>query len=385
MVPRALTNIAAAVVCLALSACVGAIAGLADGGSAGGGGAAATGGGAAAGGGSATGGGGSATGGGGSATGGGGSATGGGGSATGGGGSATGGGGSASGGGGGSATGGGGSATGGGGSATGGGGSATGGGGSASGGGGGSASGGGGSASGGGGGSASGGGSATGGGSGTDGGATLLYSTNFPLTENPISEGGKWVTGKTDGLDWNDPETASGTAFASVLSGATGNRYDDSIAHLKASYLMFNPDQYAQGTVYRAAGYDPSPSKHEVELHLRWQTTAHNAQGYEVMWGITGYLAIVRWNGPLGSYTPLYDSGDPGIGPPADGDVLRVEIRGNTLTVYKNGSIQPVNTTDVTSAGGTVWSSGQPGLGFWPVDSATRQSYGWKSYQAGNL
>lgn len=73
-------------------------------------------------------------------------------------------------------------------------------------------------------------------------------------------------------------------------------------------------------------GYDPAPSKHEVELLLRFQITAHDARGYEVMWGISGYLAVVRWNGPLADYTALYDSGDPRIGPPADGDVLRAEI-----------------------------------------------------------
>jgi hypothetical protein len=209
------------------------------------------------------------------------------------------------------------------------------------------------------------------------------FSTSFDLTENPISEGGKWITGKGTGLDWNNPQSASGKVYAAVLSGASGSRYDDSIAYLSTSFQKFNADQYAQGIVYRAPGYDPTPSKHEVELHLRWQTTAHNARGYEVIWGITGYLAIVRWNGPLGNYTPIYDSGDPGIGPPADGDVLRAQIIGTTIAVYKNGKL--VRTKNVTSIGGTVWSSGQPGMGFWPVDSAIKENFAWKSFQAGSL
>lgn len=208
--------------------------------------------------------------------------------------------------------------------------------------------------------------------------AGASYATSFATAESPLSEGGVWVRGKTDGLDWNDPKSLAGNACASVLSG-NPNRYNDSIGHLSGSFAA---DQFAEGVVYRANGYDPSPSKHEVELLLRFAIGAHDAHGYEIMWGITGYLAVVRWNGPLGDYTTLYDSGDPGIGAPAPGDVLRVEIHGTTITVFKNASL--VATIDVTTAG-TVWTTGQPGMGFWPVDGATPESYGWQSYQAGSF
>jgi hypothetical protein len=211
---------------------------------------------------------------------------------------------------------------------------------------------------------------------------TSVFTTSFPLTENPLSDTGKWVNGKAIGLDWNDAQSVPNEAYASMLSGGA-SRYNDSIAHLSTAVMTFPPNQYAQGTVYRAAGYNPSPSKHEVELHLRFQTTAHNARGYEIMWGITGYLAIVRWNGALGDYTGILDTGDPGIGAPADGDVLRVEISGTTLTVFKNG--KSVAQVKVDSIPGTVWAAGQPGMGFWPVDSSTPKNYGWKSYEAGTL
>ena len=164
-----------------------------------------------------------------------------------------------------------------------------------------------------------------------------------------------------------------------MLSGDP-NRYNDSIAHLNGTFAA---NQYAQGTVYRAAGYNPSPSKHEVELLLRFQITPHGARGYEIGWGISGYLFVVRWNGNLGNYTAIYDPGDPGIGPAVDGDVLRAEIVGNIIKIFKNGSL--VATVDVTSMGGTVWGSGQPGMGFWPVDNASIDKYGWRTYQAGNL
>lgn len=207
--------------------------------------------------------------------------------------------------------------------------------------------------------------------------ASAGYSTNFNLTENPISEGGRWINGKAVGLDWNNPLTVPGRALASVNSGLGLSRYDDSIAHLSTSLATYSPNQYAQGTVYKAAGYTTSGS-HEVELLLRFQITAHNARGYEVLWGIAGYIAIVRWNGPLGNYTPLLENVSPGIGAPVDGDVLRAEITGNTITVYKNGSL-------VATASDSTQASGQPGMGLWPIDGATAANLGWKSYQAGNL
>ena len=101
------------------------------------------------------------------------------------------------------------------------------------------------------------------------------------------------------------------------------------------------------------------------------------------MWGHSGYLAIARWNGPLGKYTALYDPGDPGIGQPNDGDVLRAEIRGDIIEVYKNGATVAV--VNVTALGGDVWKDGQPGMGLWPVDSSDPASLGWKSYAAGSL
>ena len=102
-------------------------------------------------------------------------------------------------------------------------------------------------------------------------------------------------------------QSGSGEAYGSVRSGATGSRYDDDIASLNTSFLSFNANQYAQASVYRAKGYSPSGS-HEVELLLRFQICPNNARGYEVLWGAGGFLAIVRWNGPLSSYTPLLDN-----------------------------------------------------------------------------
>jgi fibronectin type 3 domain-containing protein len=208
------------------------------------------------------------------------------------------------------------------------------------------------------------------------------YSTNFPLTENPISEGGVWVRGGTEGLDWTNPLTTGGHAVASTTP--TPTRYSDDIAILKSSAVTFSANQYAQGTVYLAPGYTGNGGGHEVELLLHFSISAHDAHGYEILWGIPGYMAVVRWNGPVTSYTPIYDPGVGSIPVPRDGDVLRAEISGNIIKVFRNGTQVGPN-IDVSSAGGTVWTSGQPGMGFWPVDGAIPGNYGWKSYQAGSL
>jgi hypothetical protein len=126
-------------------------------------------------------------------------------------------------------------------------------------------------------------------------------------------------------------------------------------------------------------GYSAS---HEIELLLRFSISGHDAYGYEVLWGLSGYLAVVRWNGPLGDYTPIYDPGVGSLRVPRDGDVLRAEMDGTIITVKLNGAI--VATVDVSIVG-AVWTSGQPGIGFWPVDDAIPANYGWKSFEGGNL
>lgn len=195
------------------------------------------------------------------------------------------------------------------------------------------------------------------------------YSTNFPAAENPLSEGGKWINGKAVGLAWNNVQSVPGKAYAADF--ATG--YNDPIAVLNTS---FTANQYAQGTVYRAAGYSPGVN-HEIELLLHFQISANNARGYEILWAHQGNMAIVRWNGPLDNYTPLVDNLQ--IGQAVDGDVLRAEIIGNVIKVYKNGALVATGPADAT------WTNGQPGMGFWPKPGATPQNYGWKSYSAGSL
>ena len=45
------------------------------------------------------------------------------------------------------------------------------------------------------------------------GGINGSYSTTFPLTENPISEGGSWTNGGATGLGWANVQTTPGLSF----------------------------------------------------------------------------------------------------------------------------------------------------------------------------
>ena len=210
--------------------------------------------------------------------------------------------------------------------------------------------------------------------------ATGTYSTSFAQIENPLSEGGKWRNGHQTGIDWTDPRSIGGGTVAS--SAPTPTRYSDDIGHIDPGFLPFSPNQYAEGVVYRAPGY-PTNLNHEVELLLRFDISPHQARGYEVGFGNLGYWFVVRWNGPVASYTAIHDAGLGSLASPQDGDVMRAEIVGNIITVKKNGAV--IGTVNVTSQGGTVWQSGQPGIGFWPVDGADPSKLGWKSFTAGPL
>jgi len=196
------------------------------------------------------------------------------------------------------------------------------------------------------------------------------YSTSFPATENPISEGGAWVNGLATGLLWNDMKTANGNiiATATIPSG-----FADNCAHLTG----FAPDQYIEGVVHREAGYNPT-DPHEIELLLRAQFTANNCRCYELLTATDGSSAIVRWNGPASDFTVLDATGS-GIGAIAHGDVVRLEMVGSALKAYKN-TVLALEVTD------TVFTDGNPGVGsFMRGTGNVLANLGLQSITAGNL
>ncbi len=190
------------------------------------------------------------------------------------------------------------------------------------------------------------------------------YATHFPLTENPISEGGHWITGKAVALDWGDISTTPALA----IGRAGPARYADATALLKGTW---GPDQSAEATVYAGKTFG-SP---EVELRLRSSLSAHVAAGYEISNSVSSdasaYLIIVRWNGPLADFTYLANLRGRQYGVKT-GDVVKATIVGNVITAYKNG-VQLAHVTDKT------YSTGNPGMGF---NEGTNGDYGFTSFTA---
>ena len=180
------------------------------------------------------------------------------------------------------------------------------------------------------------------------------YTTNFPLTENPISQNGSWVNGGLLGILWNNVQTvdnmAEGVGPASVI-------YSDPTAILTGNW---GPNQTVTIGVY-SNGVEDKPSQgydKEVEIRLRSTVTADSITGYEINCRTPNdsysYIQIVRWNGPLGDFTSL--NIEYGLGC-SNGDVLRATISGSTINAYRNGTL-------ILTANDSTYTTGNPGIGF---------------------
>ena len=197
------------------------------------------------------------------------------------------------------------------------------------------------------------------------------YTTNFPLTENPISEGGNWINGKTVGLDWSNASTTPGLVIG-LESGTTG--YDDTVALVTGAW---GPNQTVQATVFTRNQNDNIFE--EVELRLRSTLSAHRCTGYEINFSArsssNAYVQIVRWNGPLASWTLLDSRGGSAYGIKT-GDIVKATITGNVITAYIN-NVQVLQVTDGT------YTTGNPGVGFY-LQNATGKNgdYGFSSFTA---
>ena len=190
------------------------------------------------------------------------------------------------------------------------------------------------------------------------------YTTDFPLTENPLSEGGKWIDGKTTGIEWGNVQTGQSNAYGVNLS----SQYGDPTAVL---FGTWGPDQTVQATVM-VSGV-PQTCCHEVELRLRTTIQAYSITGYEINCSVSGqgYMQIVRWNGPLASFTLI--GGGAGC---KNGDVLKATMIGNTITVYKNGA-KAASATD-----NNAFTGGSPGIGFYDNSDSNWSSFGFANFTA---
>jgi hypothetical protein len=193
------------------------------------------------------------------------------------------------------------------------------------------------------------------------------HSTDFSRTENPISEGGAWFN---NGQLWTKVRTANGLALGT--NGAR-NTYDDSYAYLSG----FGSNQQGEAVVYVSPNLVGDP--HEIELLLRWADSAQSARGYECLFNHLGIVQIVRWNGPFASFSVLSGTGRGNLGRRlVTGDVIKATVIGNTITAYINGVL-------MRQAVDSMWTSGQPGIGFFKRTAGLNSDLAITSYTATSL
>lgn len=217
------------------------------------------------------------------------------------------------------------------------------------------------------------------------------YSTRFELDEDPISEGGMWINGRSDGIDWIDVVTKDGVAYGAVTRMGVPERraeqgnleptleeaapegdYDDPTAVLAGEW---GKNQHAKGRVF--SRNQTEEYFQEVELRLRSTITPHSCTGYEVFWRCLktedAYAEIVRWNGTIGEFTSLARKVGPEYGV-EDGDLVEATIVGNVIKGFING-------VEVTSATDDVCDSGSPGIGFNFGVGDTNVDHGFTSFE----
>lgn len=216
------------------------------------------------------------------------------------------------------------------------------------------------------------------------------YRTNFEHDEDPIREGGMWLNGLADAVDWTDVVVKDGVAYgayarnsAAEFRAEQGNLeseqaapvgdWDDPTAMLTGEW---GTDQYLSGVAYIR-----NPSEEyfqEIQLRARWSLQPHFCTGYEFIFraldGAASYVEIVRWGGAIGTWESLgrKEGVDVGI---KNGDFLEARAIGTTLTATINGR-------DVLTVENDVLASGAPGFGFNFGVGHTNVDHGFASFEA---
>jgi len=212
------------------------------------------------------------------------------------------------------------------------------------------------------------------------------YSTRFLIDEDPISEGGIWVNGRKDGIDYADVVTENGVVHGGKVRMAVAERraeqgdavdvpvgdYDDPTAVLAGPW---GKNQHGKAMVF--SRNQTEEYFQEVEIRLRSTITPHRCTGYEVFWRClkseNSYAEIVRWNGKIADFTSLARAQGPQYGV-KDGDLVEATIVGNVIKSYING-------VEVLSATDDAFDAGSPGVGFNFGCGDTYVDHGFTSFE----
>jgi|SRR5215475_12921778 len=192
------------------------------------------------------------------------------------------------------------------------------------------------------------------------------YDTSFAGTENPLSEGGNWLapTGLLTAM-----RMTPGIAFGTQTGlDAPPDRFKDSTALITGTW---NPNQTVTATVRILSASAGAGIFEEVECRLRSTLTASASTGYEIVLSVSAnannhYMQIVRWDGPVGSYTGFASTTPPQV---LDGDILIASVVGNAFTAtLKRGA----STIASCTGNDSTYPTGVPGIGaFFQTDSTT--------------
>ena len=218
------------------------------------------------------------------------------------------------------------------------------------------------------------------------------YSTNFERDEEPIDEGGMWLNGRKDGIDWCDVLVRDGHAYGEVTrmsaaerrteqalegeaassEGEVAGDYDDPTAVLTGEW---GRNQAGRATVFSRNQTDDFFQ--EVEIRLRSTIKPNWCSGYEVFWRVSksdaAYAEIVRWNGKVADFTSLARAVGPDFGV-KDGDIVEATIVGNKITSFINGS-------EVLTVEDDRFTEGSPGVGFNFFVGNTNVDHGLSSFE----
>lgn len=202
------------------------------------------------------------------------------------------------------------------------------------------------------------------------------YTTNFSTPQNPLSESGRWINGKTDGIDWSDCEAVfnAGVHYAAGLQdGPSQPNFSDATALLTG---VWQPNQSVQCVFHSPGGISGFK---EAEIRLRSTLTPNVNKGYEIDYSVsasTPYIAVIRWNGALGDFTDITPPPQDLTDFLHDGDVVFASIIGNNIIVKLNGATI-YNFTD------NSYATGNPGMGFSVPNNATVDTtFGFSSFTA---
>ncbi len=215
------------------------------------------------------------------------------------------------------------------------------------------------------------------------------YTTNFPVTENPISEGGRWTNGGIFGK--TDVQTSPGKAYGTMVS-FNGSEFIDSCACLSG----FGPDHEVLCTISNSGAMNGL----EVEILLRADITSDHIFLYELDCVYTDRgIHLARWDmtkANPNSFTVLRNphtvvrkllGGEAAF---ENGDQVYAKIVGTVITCrYKRVGDRAFSNlfTYDTARDAVRHSGGNPGIGFWnETGSAANQSkFAWSNFTANTL